>query len=176
MPKNILFLCDDNASRSLMAEAIVNASGTRHLKAYSAGFHPASSADPDAMSIIAQAGIRARGLRPKSWREFAGEQGLHFDFAVNLGEMDRPELAELRGDDRLRHWPLSELAGGMGLSSSRKEHFLELFAEIRQLADSTLLRPANPLTTTPAGLVSHPSLPRAFEPRSAHRITGAERC
>ena len=140
MPKNVLFLCEDNASKSLIAEAIVNASGSRHVKAYSAGLKPAPFADPDAMHVISQAGLRARGLRPKSIRQLTDHPGMHFDYAVHLGE-DRPDLEGLVAGDRLYHWPLSSFAGGLNLGRAQKDHYIEMLAEIRQLAESTLLRP-----------------------------------
>ncbi|WP_170984236.1 arsenate reductase ArsC [Rhodoligotrophos defluvii] len=170
-PRNILFLCDDNAAGSLMAEAIVNAAGSRHFKAFSAGFEPAAAADPDALDIIAQAGIRARGLRPKSWREFAGPPPMKFHYAVHLGQRKRPELAALDDDSRLLHWPLLDRPIGAGLGSSRKAAFLDLFAEIRQLAESVFLRPAR------AATAREPiPLPAQQPDRALSRITAEERC
>jgi len=154
-----------------MAEAIVNAAGARHLKAFSAGFEPAKVADPHAMEIIAQAGIRARGLRPKPLTEFAGPPPVKFCYAINLATRSRPELAGLAGETCLLHWPVADRSFGAGFGASRKAELLDLFAEIRQLCESMFLRPAR---TSAQKQTIHRVLDRSESRRS--ELTVEEHC
>ncbi|MGF7158480.1 arsenate reductase [Rhodoligotrophos appendicifer] len=144
-PKTILFLCDDNAARSLMAEAFVNSAARSRFRAFSAGFNPAASADADALEVIAQVGIRARGLHPKSWRKFTAPDGPAFDYAIHIGDTERPEITELKTKTKVTHWPISDRSIEAALGASRRAELLDLFAEIRQMAEATLLRPSTQL-------------------------------
>lgn len=172
-PRNILFLCDDNAAGSLMAEAIVNGSRSREFKAFSAGFEPAEEADPAALEIIAQAGLRVPGLHPKSWCELLDAQ-MDFDYAVSLVNGDRPELASLRGNERFLEWPVFHGSSGSGGGASRKAEYLSLFAEIRQLAEATFLRPAR---NAPSGGMSKEGLSLLRSRGGSKRVSAHElRC
>ncbi len=76
----VLFLCTGNACRSQMAEGWV-----RHLKGgliepYSAGID-ARGLDPDAVRVMAEAGVDISGQRSKSVGEFVGAE---FDYVVTV--------------------------------------------------------------------------------------------
>ncbi|MBA5776947.1 low molecular weight phosphatase family protein [Stappia sp. F7233] len=67
----VLFVCEDNASLSLMAEACMNAASDGRLRAFSAGPRPSSKANPAVPRLLGEIGIGAAGLSPKSWEFFA---------------------------------------------------------------------------------------------------------
>ncbi len=76
----ILFLCTGNACRSQMAEG-----WARHLKpdtieAFSAGIL-AAGLHPDALTVMAEAGVDISGQRSKHIDEF---KGTRFDYVVTL--------------------------------------------------------------------------------------------
>jgi len=68
---NVLFLCTGNSARSIMAEAILNGKGKPFFTACSAGSHPSGVVRPEALKMIELAHLQTRGLRSKSWEEFA---------------------------------------------------------------------------------------------------------
>jgi arsenate reductase len=83
-PYNVLFLCNGNSARSIMAEAILNHKGAGKFRAYSAGSHPTSKVRPEALKQLELAGVSTEGLRSKSWDEFSSPDApeLHFVFTV----------------------------------------------------------------------------------------------
>ena len=63
--KTVLILCTGNSCRSQMAEALVNHHLGQHLRAISAGTHPAAQVAEGAIEALRMAGIFAEGLHPK---------------------------------------------------------------------------------------------------------------
>jgi arsenate reductase (thioredoxin) len=79
-PLKVLFLCTGNSCRSQMAEG-----WTRHLKGdriepYSAGIET-HGLNPDAVRVMAEAGVDISGQRSKRLDEL---QGVEFDYVVTV--------------------------------------------------------------------------------------------
>ncbi len=90
-PTTILFLCEDNASLSPLAEAYFNHVSDGIFRAFSAGPKPAAHLNPAVALLLAELGIGAGGLGPKSWDLFALPHAPAPDRVVFLTE----ELAEI---------------------------------------------------------------------------------
>lgn len=67
----VLFVCSDNARRSLIAEALMRDRCATWARGFSAGISPADGADPRALSAITLAGLDNAGLWPKHWEGFS---------------------------------------------------------------------------------------------------------
>lgn len=68
---SVLFLCQTNAARSIMAEAVLNHLGQGRIRAYSAGSKPATFVHPETIRVLSAHGYLTDSLQPKSWNLFA---------------------------------------------------------------------------------------------------------
>jgi arsenate reductase (thioredoxin) len=112
---SVLFVCDDNAATSLMAESILRSVGAARFKACSAGIAPAPQPHRLLLDFLRDRHMPASGLRTKSWHEFALPEAPRFDFVITLSERAEDELparwgAHLSAGPVLAHWSLDEEA------------------------------------------------------------------
>jgi len=63
--KTVLFVCVHNAARSQMAEAFFNEMTGGEHRGISAGSQPSEHVNPDAVKVMAEAGINISGRKPK---------------------------------------------------------------------------------------------------------------
>lgn len=139
--KHVLFLCNDNAILSLMAEAYLDHAGRSHYRAWSAGLVPAQEIDSLVLDVLAQCGVRARGLESKSWQVFADASAPSLDIIVNMaGESGR--TLPLDSEAKRHEWLPPALFPAGTFAGNRRSDIIALFAEIRQFVDSVLIRPA----------------------------------
>lgn len=81
---SVLFLSQENASRSIMAEAILNREGMGRFKAHSAGLTPHAQVDPVTVRILHHANYTIDTMTPKSWESFAGTDAPQMDFIFTI--------------------------------------------------------------------------------------------
>lgn len=102
---NVLFVCEANSVRSIMAEALLNRFGAGRFRAFSADFNPAPEVHPSILEIAHASGISVAGLRPKNVREFASSSAPRMDFVITL---DRHPAPTLPGQPMLARWGISD--------------------------------------------------------------------
>lgn len=123
---NVLFLCSGNATRSIMAEAIMNRKGFPNFTGYSAGSRPTGHVSPHALKQIADAGIPVEGLRSKSWDEFGkpGAPEIHFVFTVCDKEVGEPCPA-WPGQPLTAQWSVPDPATATGTDDRMQRAYFE---------------------------------------------------
>ena len=93
MAIQILFVCKNNATLSILAEALLNDMGKGAFEASSAGSSP-TAVDPRAVAVLAENYIQASSFESKPLSRFEGRS---FDYVIALtddasdGELDPPE-------------------------------------------------------------------------------------
>jgi len=112
--KTVLFLCVYNASRSVMAEAILNQVGKDRFRAFSAGERAIGAVHPLTLQTLADNGVPVDGLRSKSWAHFFGLGAPKLDYLITVCD---ERLEEMGGHDPTApieaSWPTANpLLGG----------------------------------------------------------------
>jgi arsenate reductase len=121
---NVLFLCTGNSARSIMAEAILNHKGPPNFKAFSAGSHPAGFVRKEALRQIESRRLSSKGLRSKSWDEFAHPGAPHIDFVFTLCDDAAREVCPVcpvwPGQPMTAHWGIPD-PGSLGRTTEELE-------------------------------------------------------
>lgn len=81
---NVLFLCTRNATRGILAEALMNLRGAARFQAFSAGTQPTGAINRAVLDLLERLAIPSAGLRSKSWDEYAGASAPQMDFIFVL--------------------------------------------------------------------------------------------
>jgi protein-tyrosine-phosphatase len=109
--RNILFLCEDNARLSQIAEAAAKHLSSPKTRIFSAGIKPAviPAAVIKAMNEI---GIPIAGQKSKSLAEVPIDE---IDLVVSFGDADK-QCANLPGRTKIERWPVTD-----GFKSKKSE-------------------------------------------------------
>lgn len=118
-PVHVLFLCNSNAARSLIAQSLLNHLGKDRFLAHSAGHAPTPDGKPDPRTIEALkgAGLPTEGLRSKGWDEYGLASAQHMNLVVTLCDEAAGETCPVwPGQPAAAHWshpdPSAEDASG----------------------------------------------------------------
>ncbi len=102
--KEILFVCNRNAGRSLMAELLFNKLARGKGKATSAGTQPASEVNPLVVEAMREVGIEIKNRKPQALTPKMLKQA---DLVVTMG----CTLKELTDLDEKENWDIEDIAG-----------------------------------------------------------------
>lgn len=143
-PWKVLFLCTGNSARSILAEAYLNAAGKGRFTAYSAGSRPAGKVNPWAIELLAQKGLPTRGLRSKSWEEFAGADAPKLDFIFTVCDNAAGEACPIwPGEPMTAHWGVADPAAVGGTDDAKRKAFACAFMELSARIDLFLALPVD---------------------------------
>jgi arsenate reductase len=121
---NVLFLCTGNSARSIMAEKLLEHWGNGKFKAYSAGSHPNGTVNPFALLTLKTFGLSTRGLRSKSWDEFAVEGAPQLDFVITVCDKAAGEVCPYwPGQPMTAHWGVEDPAAVEGTDAVKLAAF-----------------------------------------------------
>jgi arsenate reductase len=128
---NVLFLCTGNSARSIMAEAILNATGQGRFRAFSAGSHPNGKVNPFALAQIRKAGFPIEGYRSKSWDEFEKPGAPVIDLVVTVCSDAAGEVCPIWPGRPLKtHWGVEDPARVEGTDEEKDRAFSRIYAQL----------------------------------------------
>ena len=125
---NVLFLCTGNSARSILAESIMNKLGKGRFRGFSAGSQPNGRVNPLALDLLKQLDFPTEGLRSKAWDEFAGTNGIHFDFIITVCDNAAGEACPVwAGHPVTAHWGIPDPAAVEGTEMQKKAAFSQAY-------------------------------------------------
>jgi len=140
-PHNVLFLCTGNSARSILAEVILTRRGEGRFRAFSAGSHPRGEVHPDALALLRELGEDVRGLRSKSWDEFARPGSPVMDFVFTVCDDAAGEACPAwPGQPMTAHWGVEDPAAFVSSPEERSRAFRRVYQVLeRRIELLTLL-------------------------------------
>ena len=106
---NVLFVCEKNSIRSIMAEALLNRFGDGHFRAFSADLEPATEIHPLMLELLKGSNLPINGLKLSSVREFMAAGAPRMDFVICMGSKDMAAAVRgLPGHPMLVQWGISD--------------------------------------------------------------------
>jgi len=132
-PLNVLFLCTHNSARSVIAECVLNRLGKGKFKAYSAGSQPSGRVHPFALDLLKNLKYETKGLRSKSWQEFAEPGAPQLDFVFTVCDDAANETCPVwPGQPMSAHWGLPDPSRAEGSETQRRLAFADTHRMINQ--------------------------------------------
>jgi arsenate reductase (thioredoxin) len=107
--KNILFLCEDNACLSQMAEAMAKHLSPPKTRIFSAGLKP-GTIPPQVYKVMEELGISLTGQSTKGMHQVPLNE---IDLVVSFGDAGK-QCGHLPPKTKIEHWPIPNPARGSG--------------------------------------------------------------
>lgn len=133
-PHNVLFLCNHNAARSIMAEALLNhlAADDGRFRAFSAGIRSGEGVHPMALKVLEAEGIATEGLASKQWQVFTRLDAPRIDMLITVCDETAGEPCPVwPGHAITAHWGIEDPSLAQGCEIERERAFVTVLHYLR---------------------------------------------
>jgi protein-tyrosine-phosphatase len=128
---NVLFLCTGNSARSILAESLLNHWSKGKFRAFSAGSFPKGQVHPMAIELLKRMNLPTKGLRSKSWDEFASPGAPPIDFIFTVCDNAAGEICPIwPGKPLTAHWGVADPAAAEGSDADKAFAFRKALKEL----------------------------------------------
>jgi protein-tyrosine-phosphatase len=128
----VLFLCTGNSARSIFGEAILAREGLGKFKAYSAGSQPRGEVHPYTLELLRHLNHPTKGIRSKSWDEFAKSGAPELDFVFTVCDDAAKEVCPVwPGQPMSAHWGVPDPAAVEGTEAERRLAFADSYRMLK---------------------------------------------
>ncbi|MGD0118838.1 MAG: arsenate reductase ArsC [Candidatus Binatus sp.] len=104
----VLFVCKDNSACSIIAESILKRWGGKQFRAFSAGIHPASEVNPQAIAVLKAQRLWGQGIQTKGCIEYLKDDAQSMNFIICIGDQPPVDLpVKWPGNPTIIHWRIS---------------------------------------------------------------------
>lgn len=125
-PIRVLFVSTSNASRSILAEAILRRAGGERFAAASAGTAP-TTVHPLTRAVLERAGL---GHDWAASDPISAYEGRPFDYVITLCDDARLVCPVFPGADQSLHWGYPDPANALGDDAARVAAFERVFTDL----------------------------------------------
>ena len=141
----VLFVCQGNSARSIMAESILNRLASDKFNAFSAGSHPRSEINPFVVRLLRSLNHDIDTLYPKDWQLFAREDAPRLDFVFTVCDNAAGEVCPVwPGQPMSAHWGQPDPAAVEGSEAEKRAAFADAY---RMLQNRITIFSALPLAS-----------------------------
>lgn len=145
-PYHVLFLCDSNSARSIIAESLLNRLGHGRFQAYSAGSHPADAVNPLAIEVLKEQNYPTEHLYSKHWQTYTGEYAPAMDFIITLCDrFNHDSCTDWPGEPASALWHFDDPSQVEGSEQQKRDAFHHTMLEIAQRLNLFLSLPEDKL-------------------------------
>src|SRR5262245_13635384 len=114
-----------------MAEVLLNTLGEGRFRAYSAGSHPTGKVNAFTLELLKSNGHSIKGLRSKSWNEFATPGAPKMDFVITVCDTAAGEVCPVwPGQPMSAHWGFQDPAALEGSDEEKRRLFRTVYQQI----------------------------------------------
>ena len=145
-PHNILFLCNGNSARSILAEALATTLSNGRLIGFSAGAKPTGNVHPMVIEMVKTMGYPLELLNSKSWDQFGREDAPKMDFIITLCDSAAGEECPYwPGHPSTAHWGFPDPAAVEGSDEAMLHAFKQVEIGLRNRIELLLDLPLSQL-------------------------------
>lgn len=130
---NVLFLCSENAARSILAEGLLNVIGKGRFKAFSAGTQPAGAVSPFALELLEKISYDTSTLASKPYHTYLGAEAPQFDFIITVCDKASFEpCPTFPGENVWTHWTFDDPSHIEGDDQAKRAAFWRVYCQIQR--------------------------------------------
>jgi protein-tyrosine-phosphatase len=157
---NILFVCEHNSARSIIAEIVANTHISKKFVGYSAGYIPSEHVNPFALEIAQECGYPLEKLFNKGWQDYASFEAPRMDFIIDLCQnKNYSERPYWPGNPISASWGFEDPAIIQGSDELKRRVFKSVKVEIQRRLDIVASLPIDSLNQKTFELMAKNYLP-----------------